>query len=168
MNLFDNKKKIFPPVPEWQPSFTPSLEDIIKTFEYYVNGDRDFVVFKNGTVVILNGGFDDEKVVIEAKQILSNIFNFHPDMKPQSMDDGNILISYNYPAYNIAFEKMAQEHWTEIDANYLKGLATHEVLITPLGPNKFDDFGKKAIWGRCYFFMDAQKPEVQKIIRKRS
>jgi len=41
------------------------------------------------------------------------------------------------------------------------------VLMTPAGANKFDDHGMKALFGRCYFFMDAQKPEVAHIIRKR-
>ena len=45
-------------------------------------------------------------------------------------------------------------------------LATSEVLITPLGPSKFDDFGKKALFGRCFMFMDAQDPKVVKIVRK--
>jgi hypothetical protein len=38
---------------------------------------------------------------------------------------------------------MAQEHWKDIDANHIKALSTDEVLISPSGPNKFDDFGKK-------------------------
>jgi hypothetical protein len=166
MGLFGKKKKVFPPVPDWQPQFVPNLEETINTFNYYVNGKRDFLVFKNGTIVLIDDGLEDEKAIEQAKKILSEIFNYHPDMKPQSMDDGNILVSYNHPAYNIVFEKMAQEYWKDIDANHLKALSTDEVLITPLGPNKFDDFGKKALWGRCYFFMDAQNPEVLKIVRK--
>lgn len=41
-----------------------------------------------------------------------------------------------------------------------------EVLITPLGPNVFDDFGKMALFGRCFMFMDAQDPKVVRIERK--
>jgi len=47
-----------------------------------------------------------------------------------------------------------------------KALARAEVLITPLGQNKFDEFGMKALFGRCYFFMDAKKPVVMKVVRK--
>jgi len=166
MNFFGKKRKVFPPIPEWQPLFVPNPEDIIATFQYYVNRKKDFIVFKNGTIAITEDNLDDEQAINAAKQTLEKIFNYHPDMKPQSMDDGNILISYNHPAYNIVFEKMAQDYWKDIDANHLKALSTDEVLITPLGPNKFDDFGKKALWGRCYFFMDAQNPEVLKIVRK--
>jgi hypothetical protein len=82
------------------------------------------------------------------------------------MDDGNILISYNHPAFNVVLEELAQQHWAEIEMNYISALCTSEVLMTPLGPNKFDAFGKKALWGRCYFFMDAQSPEVLEIVRK--
>jgi hypothetical protein len=53
-----------------------------------------------------------------------------------------------------------------IRTNHLKALARDEVLMTPAGPNKFDDFGMKALFGRCYFFMDAKKPEVVSVLRK--
>ena len=166
MSLFDKQKIVTSPVPQWKPSFGPDPEEVIRTFAYYVNAERDFVVFRNSTIAIVEDGLDDENAIGAAKQILSKIFGYHPDMHPQSMDDGNILISYNHPAYNIAFERLAQVHWAEIEVNYISALCTAEVLITPLGPNKFNDFGKKALWGRCYFFMDAQKPEVLRIIRK--
>jgi hypothetical protein len=53
----------------------------------------------------------------------------------------------------------------EIDNRHLDALAAHEVLITPLGQNKFDAFGKSALFGRCYMFMDAQDPMVASIER---
>ncbi|MCJ7625189.1 MAG: hypothetical protein MUO76_16960 [Anaerolineaceae bacterium] len=166
MNLFGKKKKNFPPLPEWKPSVIPPAEDIIKTFTYYANGKKDFVIFINGTITIVDDGLDDESAIKNAKKILCEVYNYHPDMNPRKMDDGNILISYNHPAYNIVLESFAQEHWKDIEANHIKALCTDEVILTPLGPNKFDDFGKKALWGRCYFFMDAQNPEVLKIVRK--
>ncbi len=51
---------------------------------------------------------------------------------------------------------------------YLDALATDEVLITAQGQNKFDDFGKKALFGCCYMFMDAQVPVVVRIVRHTS
>jgi hypothetical protein len=50
---------------------------------------------------------------------------------------------------------------------HLEGLTKSEVLITPLGPNKFDDFGKQALLGRAYMFMDAQHPKIKAIHRHR-
>jgi hypothetical protein len=38
--------------------------------------------------------------------------------------------------------------------------------MTPLGSNVFDEFGKKALFGRCFMFMDAQEPRVVRIARK--
>ena len=166
MSLIGKKKVMIPPVPKWMPSFGPDPESVISTFVYYSNGKRDFVIFKNCTIVLVQDGLDDENAANAAKLVLNNIFGYHPDMHPQSMDDGNILVTYNHPAYNVVFEHLAQHHWTEIETNYMNALCTDEVLITPLGPNKFDAFGKKALWGRCYFFMDAQRPEVLKIVRK--
>jgi hypothetical protein len=36
-----------------------------------------------------------------------------------------------------------------------------------LGANRFDEFGKKALFGRCYMFMDADAPNIVAIERKR-
>jgi len=59
-----------------------------------------------------------------------------------------------------------RDHWDVIDQNHQGALATDEVLITPLGPNRFDDFGKKALFGRCFMFMDALDPKVVQVHRK--
>jgi hypothetical protein len=61
--------------------------------------------------------------------------------------------------------EIVQENWPEIDRRYLEALATDEVLITPLGNNVFDDFGKKALFGRCFMFMDAQDLKLIRIVR---
>ena len=100
-----------------------------------------------------------------ALKVLSDIFNYHPDMNPAPMDDGNILVRYNHPAVNVVLHDVAQAHWSEIEAHHLEGLTESEVLITPLGPNKFDAFGKRALLGRAYMFMDAQAPVVVELRR---
>ena len=81
------------------------------------------------------------------------------------MDDGNIMIFYNHPAYTIVLNEVTEKHMDLIRQNHMEALARDEVLITPKGPNKFDDFAMKALFGRCYFFMDAKDPIVSKIIR---
>ncbi len=87
-------------------------------------------------------------------------------MNPANMKDGNVLVRYNHPAYNVVLADIVQAHWAEIDENHQKALATSEYLKTPLGLNVFDDLGKKALFGRCFMFMDAQNPKVVKIVRK--
>jgi hypothetical protein len=87
-------------------------------------------------------------------------------MNPISMKDGNVLVQYNHPAVNLVLNDVAAAHWAEIDSNHQGALATDEVLVTPLGSNVFDDFGKKALFGRCFMFMDAQDPHVNRIARK--
>ncbi|MDD2272170.1 MAG: hypothetical protein PHP95_10855 [Desulfuromonadaceae bacterium] len=114
----------------------------------------------------LNEGLSDGEADTFAKEVLSKIYNYHPDMNPLDMDDGGILVRYNHPAVNVVLNEVVQENWSEIDRRYLEALATDEVLITPLGHNVFDDFGKKALFGRCFMFMDAQNPKVEKIVRK--
>jgi hypothetical protein len=158
--------KQFPPVPDWQPSISQPLDRIVDRLKYYTNGACDIAVFKNGTCVVLDDGLSDEDAEKFAKEVLAKIFNYHPDMNPTNMDDGNTLVRYNHPAVNIVLSDFAKKHWAEIDSNHQRALATDEVLITPQGSNVFDDLGKKALFGRCFMFMDAQNPEVVQIERK--
>jgi hypothetical protein len=120
------------------------------------------------TCVILPDGLSDEQAIVHAKEVLHKIFHFHPDMNPLPMKDGNILVRYNHPAVNLVIDRVAIANWKVIDKHHLEALATSEVLKTPLGPNKFDDFGKRALFGRCYMFMDAQAPNVVRVVRRNS
>lgn len=156
----------FPPVPAWRPAIVQPVEAIVDRIRYYTNSARDFALFEHGTVVILEDGQSDEEARRYAEGVLHSIFNFHPDMNPLRMDDGNVLVQYNHPAVNVVLQDVVERHWEEIDERHQDALATHEVLITPLGPNQFDDFGKKALFGRCFMFMDAQEPNVVRIERK--
>ena len=157
--------KQFPPVPKWQPDFTVSTEIVLDRMIYYTENKKDLVVFKNGTIVIVPDNLNDVEASNYALEVLSKIFNFHPDMKPLNMDDGNILIQYNHPAYNVVINEFANQHFKSIKTNHLDALATSEVIITNLGSNKFDNFGMKALYGRTFMFMDAQKPEIINIYR---
>lgn len=142
------------------------MERIVDRVLYYTDKTKDFVVFEHGTCVLIPDGLSDQQAEATAKSVLHEIFHYHPDMNPQSMDDGNILVAYNHPAINIVLADVTTEHWSDIDKNHQRALATDEVLMTPLGPNTFDDFGKKALFGRCFMFMDAQNPKVTTIVRK--
>jgi hypothetical protein len=161
-----DKPKDFPPVPAWEPVIKLPLEKVIDRFRFYTDNKKDFVVLKYGTCVLVADGLTQDEAKKEAFETVSKIFNYHPDMNPKSMDDGNILIFYNHPAYTVVLEEITKQHMDAIRTNHLKALARAEVLMTPAGPNKFDDFGMKALFGRCYFFMDAKKPEVFRLVRK--
>jgi hypothetical protein len=137
----------------------------VERIRFYSNGSRDFAIFAHGTVVILPDGLADAEAEEHAKQALHSILYAHPDMNPLNMKDGNILVQYNHGAANVVLSDVADANWQEIDTQYQRALATDEVLITPLGQNKFDDFGKKALFGRCFMFMDAQAPKIVRIER---
>jgi hypothetical protein len=156
----------FPPVPAWKPSIVQPINNVVERSSFYTNGSRDFAVFTNGTVSILPDGLSNSQADAFAKQALHKVFHAHVDMQPLQMRDGNILIQYNHDVANIVLNEIVDQNWSEIEKNHLQALATHEVLITPLGPNVFDDFGKRALFGRCFMFMDAQQPQVIEIERK--
>jgi hypothetical protein len=154
-----------PPAPEWQPRALPQIERIVERMRFYTNGTRDFAVFSNGTVSILPSGLSDVDAERHALKALHGVFHAHPDFKPMNMTDGNVLLQYNNDVANLVLSDVIEENWDEIEKQHQRGLATSEVLITPLGQNKFDAFGKKALFGRCYMFMDAQAPNVVRIER---
>ena len=155
----------FPPVPTWKPSFSQPIATIIDRISYYYDAKIDFAIFRNGTCVILENGLSDADAKARSLKVLADIIGYHPDMDPASMDDGNILVRYNHPAVNVVLASVAKTHWHEIEKRHLDGLTPDEVLITPLGNNRFDDFGKQALLGRAYMFMDAQSPEIVRLVR---
>jgi hypothetical protein len=142
------------------------MDQVIERYSYYLGGKRDFVVFQHGTCVVLPNGQSDQAAAAAGQAVLAQIFGFHPDMNPTLMDDGNLLVRYNHPAFNVVLKDFAQSRWTDIEANTDDALTPDEVLMTPLGPNKFDAFGKMALLGRCYFFMDAQDPQISALVRR--
>ncbi|NIJ66064.1 hypothetical protein FHR20_003026 [Sphingomonas leidyi] len=162
----EQDKALLPPVPAWHPSFATPLDRIADRVRYYLDGKRDFALFRHGTFAILADGLSDEAARAAARTALAGVFCAHPDMNPLPMDDGNILVRYGHDTGNIVLSEIAKAHRAEIEAKHLQGLTTGEVLITPLGPNKFDDFGKQALLGRAYMFLDAQAPEVVAIHRR--
>lgn len=155
----------FPPVPAWKPEIEQAKELIVERVKYYTNQTRDFAVFQHGTIAILPNGMDNQAAADHAKEALQKVFHAHPDMHPLNMDDGNVLVRYNHDVANVVLTSVVQLNLDEIDNRHLDALAAHEVLITPLGQNKFDAFGKSALFGRCYMFMDAQDPMVVSIER---
>jgi hypothetical protein len=119
----------------------------------------------HGTCVVLDHGLSDEAAKVAAIDVLQKIINYHPDMNPHPMDDGNVLVGYDQPAYNVVLNDVAAAHWPEIESRHKDGLTPDEVLITPQGNNVFDDFGKKALLGRAYMFRDALDPKPVAIVR---
>ncbi len=159
------ESEIFPPVPSWRPSVIPNLDQVADRFRYYTNGERDFVIFRNSTCCIVPLGLSEMDASTAAIEILSKIINFHPDMNPRRMDDGNVLVSYNHPAFNVVLEDFARTNWDEIETRHQDGLTPDEVLLTPLGQNVFDEVGKMALLGRSYMFLDALESIVSGIER---
>jgi hypothetical protein len=155
----------FPPVPDWKPEIRQPLDRISERIRFYTNGSRDFAVFGYGTVAILPSGLSNAEAEKHAKESLYKVFHAHPDMNPLNMKDGNILIQYNHDVASLVLSDIASQNFAEIEKQHQRALATSEILITPLGQNTFDDFGKKALFGRCYMFMDAQSPRVVRIER---
>jgi hypothetical protein len=155
-----------PPVPAWRPSFVQPIDRVVDRMSYYCDNQRDFVVFEHGTCILLDPDLDDAEAAASALEALSELLESHPDMRPMPMDDGNILVRYGQRSASVILTEAAQAHWPEIENRHLDGLTPSEVLLTPLGPNIFDDFGKQALLGRAYMFLDARSPSIAEIWRR--
>lgn len=160
--LFKGKKKAdFPPTPKWQPNLPIDIDLIYEKAKYYTDEKLQFAIFQNGTVTFFSNRVDN--IENSAKSSLDKIYNFHPDFKPLTMDDGNYLIEYSQPAFTIVFKDEIETHWNYIEENHQDGICREEVLINAQGQhNVFDSVGKICLFGRAKMFMDAQAPKVVK------
>lgn len=156
----------FPPVPSWRPEFIPDIDEVADLFRTYSNAQYDFVVFKSSTCCVVPNDLSQDAAASSGSSVLSQIIGFHPDMNPQQMRDGNVVVSYNRPAFNVIPADFARENWSTIEQNHQRGLTSDEVLITPLGSNVFDDIGKMALLGRSYMFIDALKPVLVRHVQR--
>jgi hypothetical protein len=158
--LFNSKKEDdFPPKPKWKPNLPIDIDLIYEKARYYTGDRLQLAIFQNGTITF----FSNKVANIEesAKSALDKIYNFHPDFKPLTMDDGNYLIEYSQPAFTIVFKDEIEKHWDYIDNNYQNGICRAEVLINAQGQqNVFDRIGKICLYGRAKMFMDAQAPKI--------
>lgn len=154
-------EKDFPPKPKWKPNLPVDIELIYEKAKYYTGEKLQFAVFQNGTVTFFSNKVDN--IEDSAKASLDKIYNFHPDFKPTTMNDGNYLIEYSQPAFTIVFKDEIDNRWDYIDKNHQDGICGTEVLINAQGQhNVFDSMGKICLFGRAKMFMDAQDPKVVK------
>jgi hypothetical protein len=151
--------------PAWRPDIVQPFDRLVERLREYTGHERDLALFTHGTAVLLPAGLDDAAADAFARQALREIFHRHPDMTPVPMTDGNVLVRYGDRAANLVLADIVAQHRDAIEANHLRALIAGEVLLTPLGANLFDDLGKQALFGRCYLFMDAQRPDVVRIVR---
>lgn len=154
--------KDFPPVPKWQPNIPVDIEKTVQTSAYYLNYQRPFVVFSNGTGVVV--GINSVDMELDAKTTLNKVFYFHADFNPMEMDDDNWLVKYSHPAFSIVFKTEIDENFQYIEAHHLDGLVTSEAILNENKQvNLFDKRGKIGLFGRARMFMDAQAPIVARI-----
>ena len=140
------------------------IERTVSTLAYYTNHKQAFVVFENGTCVIVPDASSDP--LNDALQRLDKVYNYHPDFNPMKMDDGHHLVSYSQPAYSVVFADELENNRSYIDTHHLDGLVRDEVLLDAQGvANTFDEQGKIGLFGRARMFLDAQHPKSVRVYR---
>jgi hypothetical protein len=151
--------------PPWKPAIVQPLDRLENRFREVVKGGKDFVLFSHGTCAVVEAGMPEAVAYEAAKTILERTVHQHVDVRPTELTGGDILIRYNQPAANLVLDDIARANLLQIDAKHMSALVPEEVLIMPAGPNKFDTFAKRVLFGRCYLFMDAETLEVDRVVR---
>jgi hypothetical protein len=145
--------------PRWRPQIRPDSHLVLEKAGFYLNQKFQLAVFAFGTVVYFKNHVNE--IDNSAKQIISNLNLTHPDFTSSEMEDGNFIVEFNEPAFNIVFRNEIDLHWQYIEKNHLNGLCKNEVLINKYGErNTFDKIGKIALFGRARMFMDIQYPKI--------
>jgi len=165
-SLFAQVKKPddFPPKPKWKPDVPVNISVIAERASYYTDHKKIVVIFAHGTCVSL--ALDSRKPEDEAKAMLDRVLNFHPDFNPHEMDDGNFAVSYSQPnCFSVVTKEEFQKNREYIRKNHLDGVVKDEVLLNAENkPNVFDDRGMIGLFARARMFMDAQRPDVVRIL----
>lgn len=156
------------PRPAWKPSVVQPLDRLAARFKPFVKLGRDFVVFKHGTCAVVEPQLPEAVAHERARVILDRTVNQPPDMRPTELPGGDVLILYNQPAATVVLDDIARAHWLHIENRHKSALLPDEVLIMPAGPNVFDSFAKKVLFGRCFLYMDAEAMEVDRLVRAHS
>lgn len=165
-SLFGQNKKSddFPPKPKWKPTVVVDLAMVADRVRYYTDNKKIVVIFRHGTCVVLPA--DAAKPEDDARTVLDAVFNYHPDFNPQLMDDGNFVVSFSRPnCFSLVTKKEFEANREYIRKNHLDGVVRDEVLLNAKKePNVFDERGMIGLFGRARMFLDAQKPEIAKIL----
>lgn len=153
-------------VPEWKPTIERSLDKISERCHYYLNHSVTLVVFEHGTCVIVSDEKSEADSFLEAIEELSGFLKAHPDVTPMEMKDGNLLVRIPHlSVFTVVLKETMDQHGELIKENHMRAIPDHEVLITPSGPNVFDQNGMNLLFGRSFVFWDAQELKPWKIMR---
>lgn len=162
---FAQKQDDFPPKPKWKPNIRIDISSIADRASYYTDKKAIVVIFRNGTCVVLAADLVNPEE--KAKGVLDRVYKYHPDFTPNTMDDGNFMVSYSQRnCFSVVTKKEFENNREYIRKNHLDGIVKDEVL---LNSNRkaaaFDDRSMIGLFARARMFMDAEVPEVVQIVR---
>lgn len=100
------------------------LNRLISFCASMVTSDRTFVVFANGTCVIVNEPSLDP--VAEAVTILGECSSPNARFITKEIEHGNILVTYQKPAFHCLFEDEVAQTRPQIEQNFLHYLTAAE------------------------------------------
>lgn len=172
MNIFKNIKSKFStrselPVPKWKPEIIVDTERVAKCFAYYTDYQNNFVVFKNGTCLILNDFESD--VEKQAKYAFKKRFNPLLSFKAEQLVDDNWYILFQGNIIGIVFQDEIETNIDYIEKNYLDGLLPTEMLFeneVSGKPKELGLNGKISLLARARAIVDYLDPEVVYVIKK--
>ena len=142
-----------------------SVTDVQRRVEFcsrHVTPERSFVVFANGTCVIVNEPADDP--VGTAIEILNKCGDTEARFITRQIEADSYMVTYSEPAFHCLFADEIAQLAPVVDASYASFLAPAERLVQPDGwEPPFD--AKLGLLARTFLHADTRDREIAKVIR---
>lgn len=130
----------------------------------HVTPERSFVIFRNGTCVIVNEPSKDP--IAEAKDILTKTSGSEARFITRKIEDGHLMVTYREPVFHCLFAPEIEDLSHSITQNFSKYLSLNEKKSMPASwtPPTEAKFG---LYSRKLLNLDASDMTVAKVVRSR-
>jgi hypothetical protein len=155
------------PVPRWKPDMYVDTKRTAQSFAYYTDYQHDFVVFKNGTCLVVD--YITTNIKDDARCVLQQTFNPLLSFKTEELVDDNWYVAFSGNIVGIVFRDEIEENIDYIEENYMDGLLPSEIIHEGEigdGGNVFDLNGKIGLLARLRVVMDYLETEVVQVVKK--
>lgn len=144
-----------------------SVTDVQRRIEFcsrHVTVDRSFVVFTNGTCVIVNEPTEDP--IGMARATLNKCGGPEARFITRRIESESYMVTYSEPVFHCLFPDEVAQLAPVVEASFSSFLAPAERLVQPDGwEPPFD--AKLGLLARTFLNADARAGEVAKVIRAR-
>lgn len=141
-----------------------SLQPRIAFCAQHVTPERSFVVFENGTCVIVNEPSEDP--ISEAKETLKKTSSPEARFITRQIENGHLMVTYREPVFHCLFAPEIEDLTPLITGNFAQYLSSGEKNSMPADWTPPAD-AKLGLYSRKLLNLDAAQMSVAKVVRSR-